>query len=128
VVAEDDVLRHGERLHEPEMLVHHPDPRVERVAGGVEVHRSPVQENLALVRPVEAGEDVRERALPGPVLAEERVHLAGGRLEVDAVIRDHARKPLRDPAHLDSSGSAGGAGRSAASDGHSVDGNRASRR
>ena len=33
VVAEDDVLRDGERLDEPEVLVHHPDPRVERVAG-----------------------------------------------------------------------------------------------
>ena len=37
--------------------------------------------------------------LPGAVLSEERVHLSGGRLEVDAVVRDDARKALRDPAH-----------------------------
>ena len=32
VVAEDHVLGDGERGHEPEVLVHHADPRVERVA------------------------------------------------------------------------------------------------
>ena len=37
--------------------------------------------------------------LPGAVLAEQRVHLARGSLEVDAVVRDDAREPLRDPAH-----------------------------
>ena len=60
------------------------DPRVERVARRVEVHLPAVEEDLALVRPVEAGEDVRERALAGAVLAEQCVHLAGGGLEVDA--------------------------------------------
>ena len=61
--------------------------------------RRPLSEDLALVRPVEAGEDVRERALAGAVLAEQRVHLADGRLEVDAVVRDDAGEALRDPAH-----------------------------
>jgi hypothetical protein len=65
----------------------------------MEVDVLAVEEDLALVRPVEAGEDVRERALTGAVLAEQRVHLARGRLEVDAVIGDHAREPLRDRAH-----------------------------
>ena len=32
VVAEDDVLGHRERLDETEVLVHHADPRIERVA------------------------------------------------------------------------------------------------
>ena len=44
--------------------------------------------DLALVRAVEAGEDVGERRLAGAVLAEQRVHLADGGLEVDAVVRD----------------------------------------
>ena len=61
-----------------------PMPGVERVARRVEAHRLAVEHDLALVRPVEAGEDVRERALAGAVLAEQRVHLARGRLEVDA--------------------------------------------
>ena len=47
VVAEDDVLRHRERLDEPEVLVHHRDPRLERVARRVEVHLPAVDEDLA---------------------------------------------------------------------------------
>ena len=108
MIAEHDVLGDRERLDEPEVLVHHRDPRLERVARRVEVHLAAVDEDLALVRPVEAGEDVRERALAGAVLAEQRVHLAGGGLEVDAVVRDDAREALRDPAHRD-----GGRGRGA---------------
>ena len=78
VVAEDHVLGHGERRDEPEVLVHHADPGVERVARRVELDRLAVEQDLALVRPVEPGEDVRERALAGAVLAEQRVHLALG--------------------------------------------------
>ena len=50
VVAEHDVLGDGERLDEPEVLVHHADARVERVARRVEVHRLAVELDLALVR------------------------------------------------------------------------------
>src|SRR5262249_53533942 len=99
VVAEDDVLSDRERLDEPEVLVHHPDAGVERVARRVEVDLLAVEVDLALVRPVEAGEDVREGALAGPVLAEQRVHLAGRRREAAALVRAHARDPFRDPAH-----------------------------
>ena len=97
VVAEDHVLGDGERRDEAEVLVHHADPRVERVVRRVELDRLAVEADLALVGPVEPGEDVRERALARAVLAEQRVHLALGRLEVDAVVRDDGREPLRDP-------------------------------
>ena len=99
MVAEHDVLRDGERLDEPEVLVHHEDARVERVARRVEMNVAAAKEDLTLVRPVETREDVRERALAGAVLPEQRVHLADGRLEVDAVVRDDAGEALRDSAH-----------------------------
>src|SRR5207248_3732862 len=92
VIAEDDVLRHREGLDEPEMLVHHRDSRLERVARRMEMHLPAVDEDLAVVRPVEAGEDVRERALAGAVLAEQSVHLPGGGLEVDALVCNDARE------------------------------------
>ena len=91
MVAEHDVLGDGERLDEPEVLVHHPDTGVERVARRVELDRLPVQLELALVGAVEAREDVRQRALAGAVLAEQRVNLADARLEVDA--RRWRRRP-----------------------------------
>ena len=101
MVAEDHVLGHGERLHEPEVLVHHADAGDERVPRRVEYDPLAVEEDLPVVRAVEPGEDVRERRLAGAVLAEERVHLTLGRLEVDIVIGDNAREPLRDVPELD---------------------------
>jgi hypothetical protein len=99
VIAEDDVFGDGERLDQPEVLVHHADSGVDRIARGGESRWLAVEPDLALVGVVEAGEDVRERRLAGAVFAEQSVHLAYGRLEVDAVVRDDAREALDDPAH-----------------------------
>ena len=100
-VAEHQVLGHGEARDEPELLVDHPDPGVDRVARRREVDLLAVERDRALVRAVEAGEDVREGRLPRAVLAEQRVHFAGRGLEVDVVVRDDAREPLRDALHGD---------------------------
>ena len=98
---EHDVL--GDRHHrdQHEVLVDHPDPEVDRIAGRAHLDRLAVDEDLALVRPVEAVEDVHQRRLPRPVLAEESVHLAAPQVEVDAVVRDHAREALRDALQLE---------------------------
>ena len=117
MVAKDDVLGHGERRNEPEVLVHHADPRVERVARGVEMHELAVELDLPLVRAVEAREDVRERRLAGAVLSEQRVHLAGAGLERHIVVRDDAREPLADSDHADGRRRRG-AGRAGASISH----------
>jgi hypothetical protein len=70
VVAQNDVLRDGERLHEAKVLVNHADPRFERVARRVEVHGHAVELDLAFVLPVQAGEDVGQGRLPRAVLAQ----------------------------------------------------------
>jgi len=92
MVAEDHVLGDGERRDKPEVLVHHADPRVERIARRVKRDGAAVEEDLALVRPVETGENVRQRRLAGAVLAEQRVDLTRGRVEVDTVVCDDARE------------------------------------
>jgi hypothetical protein len=63
------------------------------------VDRVPEQLDFTLIRPVEAGEDVHQRRLTGAVLAQERVHLPLGGVEVDAVVRHHTGEGLRDTAH-----------------------------
>ena len=78
-------------LDEQEVLVHHADPGVQRLARRAEAHWLSVQLDLALVRTIEARQDVRERRLACAVLAEQRMHLAGGRLEVDAIVRERRR-------------------------------------
>ena len=104
MVAEHHVLSDGERGHEPEMLVHHPDPRVEGVARRRERDEASVKQDLSLVGAVEAGENVGEGRLACAVLSEQRVHLTGCRLELDAVVRNDPGKPLGDVAELDGGG------------------------
>ena len=76
-VAEDQVLRDGEALDEPEVLMNHADARVDRVARRAEADRRAVQADLAFVGAIEPAHDVRQRRLARAVLAEQRVHLAG---------------------------------------------------
>ena len=66
-----------------------------------ERRRLAVQEDLALVGPVQAVEDVHQRRLAGAVLAEQRVHLAAAEVEVDVVVREDAGEALRDAAQLE---------------------------
>jgi hypothetical protein len=81
--------------------VHHRHAGVERVARRVELDRLSPQANLAVVRPVEAGEDVRQRRLPRAVFAKQRVDLAGGSLEVDVLVGDDCGEPLGDSPQRD---------------------------
>ena len=62
--------------------------------GDVKATRLAEEHDLALVGVVQAGEDVRERRLAGAVLAEQRVHLAGSGLEVDAVVGERRRESV----------------------------------
>ena len=98
---EHDVL--GDRHHrdQHEVLVHHPDPAVDRVLGRAEHDLLAVEQDLALVGPVEAVEDVHQRRLARAVLAEEREHLALAQVEIDLVVRDDPGEPLRDAPHLE---------------------------
>ena len=70
-------------------------------ARAVEAHRLAPHEDLAGVGLVEPEHDVHQRALAGPVLAEEAVHLALVEREVDVLVRDDAREGLGDPPDLE---------------------------
>ena len=99
--GEDDVLSHRHDRNEHEVLMHHPDPCANGVTRRVERDRRPVEDDLARVRPVQAVEDVHQRRLARPVLAEERMHLAATEVEVDRVVGHDARKPLGDTSQLE---------------------------
>ena len=99
--GEDDVLGDGHHRDEHEMLVHHSDPGCDRAVRRGEVGRCAVEQDLPVVRPVEAVEDVHERRLAGAVLAEERVHLAPAQVEIDPVVRENTGEALRDAAQLE---------------------------
>ena len=96
--AEHDVFRHGEHRHQHEVLMHHADAGADGVAGAVEADRLAVDEDFALVRPVEAGEHVHQGGLAGAVFAEQAEHLAGADVEVDGVVGDQIAEALGDAA------------------------------
>src|SRR5262249_24586258 len=73
----------------------------DRILGRRERDGLPVEQDLALVWPVQAVEDVHQRRLAGAVLAQQGVHLAALQVEIDVVVRDDAGKALRDPPELE---------------------------
>ena len=96
--SEHHVLGDGHALHKAQMLVDHKDASVLRVPRGVEPDGLAVDEELAFIGPVEAHQEIAQRGLAGPVLAEQGVHLPRCRLERHVVVGDDAGKALR---HLD---------------------------
>jgi hypothetical protein len=98
--GEHDVL--GDRHHrdQHEVLVHHADAGLDRVLGGRDPHRLAVHPDLAGVGLVEPVEDVHQRRLARPVLAQQGVHLAGCELEVDRVVGHQAAEALGDSAQF----------------------------
>ena len=90
------------------MLVDHRDTGIERIARRVELDRLSEERDVPLVRAIQPGEDVGQRRLAGAVLAQERVHLAGCRLEVHVLVRNDRGEPLRDSPQRDRRGWRGG--------------------
>ena len=97
--SEDDVLGDGQRVDETKVLMHHPDPGSDGIARSVKLDGLPTDLDPALVRVVEAREDVHQRRLPCSVLTEQSVDLPFGDLERDVVVGHHSGEALRDPAH-----------------------------
>src|SRR3990170_8620403 len=67
----------------------------------VDMHRLAVDLDRALVRPVDPGDDLDERGLARPVLAHERVDLAGPDREMDVLERLDAGELLADALELE---------------------------
>ena len=101
VETQDDVLGHGEAFDQHKVLVDHTDAVSDGVPRGAQVDGPAVDDDLALVGPVEAGEDVHQGALAGPVFPQQGQHLAGVDIQVHVVVGQDAGKPFGDPPHLD---------------------------
>ena len=71
LVPENDVLGDRERRHQHEMLVHHSDAVGDGIVRTVDANRLAVDPNLALVRLVQAVDDVHQRRLARAVLAQQ---------------------------------------------------------
>ena len=96
LVSEHDVLGDGEHRDQHEVLVHHADAGLHRVAWPGEVLNLIVQQDLAGVGLQKAVEDVHQGRLACAVLAEQAVDLAGLHDEVDVIVGDKRTERLRD--------------------------------
>jgi hypothetical protein len=108
LVAQHDVLGDGEDRDELEVLVHHPDARLDGGRRALEAHGLAAEADVPGIGLVEPEHDVHQGALARAVLAEQAQHLTLVQREVDVLVRDHAREGLRDPPHLEDRWSRGG--------------------
>src|SRR5690625_3304077 len=84
-VPQGDVLRDGQRRHEVELLVDGRDSECFRGRGVRDAYRFAVDQDLALVGLVDAGNGLDQGGLAGPVLAEQALDLARVYVQVHAV-------------------------------------------
>ena len=74
------------------------DAKPLRIDGVLNFDRSARDLERAARRPDHAREDLGERRLPGAVLADQRMHLAGHEIEIDIAQHLDTAKGLRDAA------------------------------
>ena len=113
-MSQHEVLGHGHDRDQHEVLVHHADPEPDRGRRRVDHNRLSVDDDLALVGPVQAVEDRHQRRLAGAVLAKQRMHLTWIHVEVDSVVGDDRAELLRDAPQLKCGAERAGAAEAAA--------------
>jgi len=73
------------------MLMHHADTGRDRLYRRGKGPRIAIDDDLAGIRPVDAGENIHQRRFAGAVFAQQRVNFPGPDLEIDVLIGDDAR-------------------------------------
>jgi hypothetical protein len=84
------------------VLVHHADAGGDGLLGGAQVGGLPADEDLALVGPVHAVEDLHEGGLARAVLTDDGVDRAPLDPQMDVGVRHHAGEAFGDATQLDS--------------------------
>ena len=81
------------------MLMHHADAQRQRIGRAANDGGPAIDGDAALIGGIAAEEDVHQRGLAGPVLAEEPEHIAGMECQVDGVDRPDRTEALADAPH-----------------------------
>ena len=88
------VLAYGQIMEGAIGLKSEADTQAHPTKRGQRADVAPVEQNAALIRPVDAAQQCEQGRLAGPVRPYDAVQLAGGHIETDMVGRNHATKPL----------------------------------
>ncbi len=102
--AKGQVLGHGQARHQHHMLEHSADAERQRLPGRTDPLRAAIDQDLAAVRLLQAGQHADQRRFAGAIFPEQDVDFAGPDREIDRVIGQHAGKALGDAGHLDDGG------------------------
>ena len=94
--AEDDVLQHGEVVHQHKVLVHHAHACGNRILGAMGFEGVAVDQHLASVGVVETVDDAHQGRLAGAIFADDAVNAAFTNLKVDLLVGVHFAEALID--------------------------------
>src|SRR5262249_2158288 len=101
VLPENEILGHRHTRHEREVLVDHAEAEPVCVARSGDVMLGPVDQQMSAIGPVVPHHALHQRALPRPVLAEDRVEGSRYQSQRDVVERGESAEALRHPTGLD---------------------------
>src|SRR5271157_3714191 len=97
---QEDVLADIEISTEREVLIDHLDAASAALVRTLEVHRSPVDKNIARVALVGAGDDFHECRLARRIVADQPEHFARHQTQIDVDERLHRSEALVNSAHV----------------------------
>ena len=86
--------------NQPEMLMDHSDPQIDRILRGIDGDLFPVTENLTAVRPVNAGQNIHQRAFSCPVFSQQGVNFFCVHLQADILVCNDRTECLGNIFHL----------------------------
>ena len=101
LAAEIEVFRHRQVRQQVHLLIDRADAEPLGIGGIGRIDRRAVEPDLAGITRQDAGHHLDQGRLPGAVLAEEGMYLAGAQVEIDRIERPHAGKRLGQPSDLE---------------------------
>ena len=99
LAAEEHVGRGRELVDQPEILVEGVDPGAYGIPPAGDLPPHAIDPDLAAVRLVDAGQDLDQGGLAGPVVADDGEHLAVPQVQIDLGDRQQPAERLADPVH-----------------------------
>ena len=100
LAAHEHVFRHGEIGGHRQFLIDQADPRRARIGRFADHRPLTVDPDLASVRLIDAGQNLHQRALAGPVLTHQRMNLMATHGQFDLIQRTRRAKALTDAFHF----------------------------
>jgi hypothetical protein len=98
--TEKHVFGDSEWFDQHEVLVDHPDSMLDRVTRRVELNGLTVNCDCSGIRAIQTSKHAHQRALPSPILSNQRVNFTNQRIELDTIVGDDPGEPFGNPSHL----------------------------